>query len=431
MHEFTYRMRNFFKKIGRIISGTIDAFSQNQDYLKASALTYYTLISIVPFLAVALGIASGFGFAQFLEENLKNAFEEQPEVVNYAIQFARSMLKNTQGSVIAGVGIIALLWTNISMLSSIENALNDMWKVKQPRSWTKKFSDYLTAMILAPIFVVASSSLSVFLITQITATAKENPWIEVVSPFLLFMFKLIPFVLSILLFIVIYLFIPNTQKNAQPRIFAGILAGIAFQFWQWLYIKFQVYLSSYNVVYGTFAALPLFLLWLQISWLILLAGAELAAHIENEMSQPANINPDSLGYASDKEIGLLILHKCIEAYTNGHPPLTTLQIARILGTPLLDTQQMIDILEEKGILVEVGLYGSSKIGYQPSRDARLYTVLGVVQAIESRPEWLMEAANSPVFKRISDCLRELEKVTEGSPANLTMQQIIEKVSETN
>ncbi|MBA3957199.1 MAG: YihY family inner membrane protein [Parachlamydiaceae bacterium] len=425
MDSIFHRIRVFFRRTMRIISESISDFIKNNDSLKASALTLYTLISIVPFLAVAFGIASGFGFAEYLEKQLSRSFDEQPEIVSHAIQFARSLLLNTQGSVIAGVGLIALLWTNLSMLSNIENALNDIWKVKRPRTWTKRFTDYLAAMIICPLFFVALSSLNVYLATRIAETAKENSILEFMSPFLLFLFSLTPILLSIFLFIVIYLFVPNAQIHIRPRIIAGVLAGIAFQLWQWIYIKFQVEISNYGVVYGTFAALPLFLLWLQTSWLILLAGAEMGAHIENEMSHTTDGSEGNVHWASRKELGLLILQRCIKAYSEGDSPLSAFQIARELGIPLLTVQQMIDTLEDGGILVEVGIRGSSVLGYQPSRDARLFTIKSVCDAIEVQNVWSIDIDNSPALERITACLDEFDKEIHDSPANLNMQQLVE------
>lgn len=293
----------FIVRSYRILWNSALAFSRNEDSLKASALTFYTLISIVPFLAVTFGIATGFGFEQFLENEIKSYFKEQEEVITYAIRFARSALQNAKGGVIAGVGLIALLWTNLSLLATIENALNDIWHVRQPRSWAKKLTDYLAVMIICPIFFVVSSSVSVYLMTQLAETAKESHLLELMSPFLLFILRLVPFFLSVLLFVVMYLFIPNVRVRVRPRIIAGIFAGIAFQCWQWIYIRFQVEIASYGAIYGTFAALPLFLVWLQVSWLIVLAGAELASHIENETVFLPKRGFKGLVKASPKSLG--------------------------------------------------------------------------------------------------------------------------------
>lgn len=423
MRSFWFSIKTFFHKASRVIWKSADAFVKNDDYLKASALTYYTLISIVPFLAVAFGIATGFGFELYLEEELKNAFDEQQEVIDYAIKFARSLLQNAKGSLIIGVGLIALFWTNLSMLSNIESALNDIWRVKQPRSWPKKLTDYLAVMILAPIFVVISSSLSFYLITQITETAKSSPYLEFMSSTLLLLLKAAPFLLSALLFIMIYTFIPNVRINARPRIIAGILAGIAFQLWQWVYIKFQVEISNYGAIYGTFAALPLFLLWLQVSWLIVLGGAEMAAHIENEMSYTGTGSSEKFCTISKRQLGLLVLQRCVRAFSRGKPPVTAMQVAQDLGVPLMTIQHMLDVLEDSNILVEVVSHDSSRNGYFPGKDAELLTLMGVCDSIDQHTDWAVPIECNPTLEKIDQHLKELDQYATSSPANITFKQI--------
>lgn len=416
-------IRNYFKLITRILWSAAKAFVHNQDSLRASALTFYTLISVVPFLAVAFGIASGFGFDKYLEQELRQAFEEQGTAVGYAIQFAHSTLVNIRGSVIAGVGLVALLWTNLSLLGSIEDALNAIWNVKTPRSWSKKFTDYLAAMIICPIFFVVSSSLSVYLITRIAETAKEITYIEFLSSFIIFLLRLVPVVLSILLFIIIYLFIPNVQLRTKPRIIAGIIAGIAFQLWQWVYIRFQVDLSSYDAIYGTFAALPLFLIWLQVSWLIVLAGAELAAHIENEMVYQEPFEKNQQCEISQKELGILILGQTIQAFDKGEEPPTALHIAQSLGVMLMEAQEMIDILINSGILVEVVNRQGMAIGYHPSRDGRLFTLQGVRDQIDRYTGSRLAVNATPAVIEIKQSLQELDEIVQKSPANRTIEDL--------
>lgn len=422
--------RSFYRRLKRIIWNSAEAFIQNDDTLKASALTYYTLISIVPFLAVAFGIATGFGFDKYLEKELKVTFEDQQEAIVYAIKFARSLLQNVRGSVLAGVGIIALFWTNLSMLASIESALNDIWKVKQPRTWAKKFTDYLAVMIICPLVFVVSSSLSVYIITRITETAKANKIVEIVSPYLLFFFKIVPFFLSMLLFVVIYLFIPNAKVNTKPRIIAGILAGIAFQLWQWIYIRFQVEISNYGAIYGTFAALPLFLLWLQVSWLIALAGAELAAQIENEMAYKEHPGTDKIDITS-AELGVLVVHRCFQAFKRGEPPPSAFQIAQEQGISVMAVQSILEILEVHDVLVQVGVRGTSKIGYQPSKDAPLFTIKSVCDAVNKHNEWSVSVQKSKALKQIVEAVEVFDRIAEESSSNLTLDQLELEIEESH
>jgi membrane protein len=429
MKSFYISMKFWLRRIYRILAASLKAFTDNNDYLKASALTFYTLISLVPFLAVALGIAAGFGFEHYLEDQLKHLFEDQPDMIAYALQFAETLLRDTKGSLIAGIGLIALLWTNLSLLANIENALNDIWRVKTPRSWPKKLTDYLAAMILCPIFLVVSSSANVYLVTQITATAKESRLLELMSPFLLFLFQMMPMLLSILLFVVIYLFIPNAKLQTWPRIIAGVVAGIIFQLWQWAYIKFQVEISHYGAIYGTFAALPLFLIWLQVSWLIVLAGAELAAHIENEMAFTDNLSGASMRLVTAKELGLLIVNRCVLAFYRGEPPMNPLLFARDLRASLMSIQPILDVLTEKNILIEVGGAGSSQIAYQPRKDARLLTIKSICDAIDTSSQTRVAVENTPVLDQITVSLDEFDRLTRDSKANLNFQQLIIQDSE--
>ncbi len=422
MRKYWNAFLEFLEKVYRVIWKSASAFINNEDSLKASALTYYTLISIVPFLAVAFGLATGFGFEQYLEEELKQAFDEQKVVIAYSIQFARSLLQNAKGGVIAGIGIVTLLWTNLSMLSSIESALNDIWKVRQPRSWPKKISDYLAIMIIAPIFVVVSSSVSVFIMTQLTATAKDYSLLEWMSGYLFTLLKLTPFFLSAMLFVMVYMFLPNVRINAKPRIIAGIIAGVAFQLWQWAYIKFQVEISNYGAVYGTFAALPLFLLWLQVSWLILLAGAEIAAHIESEMTYASPVASGRFSNITQKKLGLLTLERTIHAYTTGEPPQTALEVAQDLGVPLMTVQHTLDIMVEGGILVEV-ITHTGRMGYQPSKDAKLFNIIGVCEAIEKQTSWEIPIESTLALEKINNYLGELDSMITSSSYNVDFRQI--------
>ena len=303
----------------RALRVLIDAgrgFVEDDCYSKASALTFYSLLSIVPVLAVLFGIAKGFGFEQALEVEISQHFAEQRELTDKLIQFAYSWLQTVKGGLIAGVGAVALLWSVLSLLNNIEAALNAIWKTRIARPYSRKISDYLATMVICPIFFVTSSSITVFLNTQIAQSAQSNVLVEAVSPFLLLILKLFPFFLSWILFTFVYYFMPNTKVYLRSALIAGILAGTAFQIWQWLYIRFQIGASSYGAIYGSFAALPLFLVWLQISWLILLAGAEVAFELENDLFIPSR----HLTPLPGKAAALLITFRSVEAFAKGFPP---------------------------------------------------------------------------------------------------------------
>jgi len=408
---------SLMKRSWRVAKDTAFGFINDDCYSKASALTFYSLLSIIPVLAVLFGIAKGFGFEQALETEINVRFAEQREIIAKLIQLAYSWLLNAEGGVIAGIGTVVLLWSVFGLLSNIETALNAIWKTRYSRPYARKISDYLATMIVSPIFLVTLSSINVFIHTQFKRN-QDNVFIEAVSPIILFSLKFFPYFLSWALFTFIYMFMPYTKVYARSAIIAGVIAGTMFQAWQWGYIKFQVGVSSYGAVYGSFAALPLFLIWLQISWLILLAGAELAFETENDLFIPAReVSPISM-----KATALLITFRCVDAFAKGDPPITDRLLAHELGMSLNHLHSVIEILENERIL-SIAAYHNKTIGYQPARAIDAITFQSVCRAIEHGSSLVGAVKDSPQLDRITDYLAKSNKVLSDSEHNLLIQQL--------
>lgn len=254
-------------------------FFKDDCYTKASALSFYTLLAIIPVLAVAFGVAKGFGFEKNLEAQLLENFYQQPQLVQKMIEFAHSALENARGGLIAGIGVIFLFWTAFGLLGNFEYMLNTIWKISEMRPWSRRIPDYITLLFLSPIFLIVTGSLTLFIITTIVEYSRDTGYYNAARPFIYLFYYLLLFSLSWILFSFIYYFMPNRKVPLNASIFAGILAGTLFQIIQWGYIHFQIYVTSYNAIYGSFAAIPLFLIWLQLSWLITLIGAEVSSHL--------------------------------------------------------------------------------------------------------------------------------------------------------
>lgn len=403
---------SLWKRILRALYDAARGFIEDDCYAKASALTYYTLLSIVPILAILFGIAKGFGFENTLKQEIMYQFSDQQELMDKMIQFAYSWLQNAQGGVIAGIGTIALLWSVLGLLNNIETSLNAIWKTPSSRSYSRKISDYLATIVICPIFFVTSSSITVYLITQITQTAHSNIIVEAVSPLLLSILKLSPFFLSWTLFTFIYLFMPYVKVYLRSALIAGIIGGTVFQFWQWIYIKFQVGASSYGAIYGSFAALPLFLIWLQASWIILLAGAELAFEIENDLFVPFR----HLIPISSKAVALLVTFRCIEAFVKGQPPQTDQSLAQELGISLNHLHVILEALQKEHILSAVS-FRDKTIGYQPAQAIESLTFTKVCDAIDKNNELLASVKESKALDKIQNYLAQTNTLIEKAPNN--------------
>lgn len=408
----------------RLTVASLKDFIHDQCYLRASALTFYTLLSIVPVLAVAIGVAKGFGLDVYLEARLMETFSQQKYVIASAISFAHSLLQHSKGGIIAGIGVILLLGTNFTLLGNIESSLNAIWKVAQPRSWTRKLSDYLATMILCPIFFIASSSLTLYLKASIINFALHPLFFGFSATYLVFLLKVIPFILSWILFSCIYVLMPNTRGKLVSRMLAGILAGTLFQIWQWIYINFQVEIFNYGAVYGTFAVLPLFLVWVQASWLIVLFGAELAAHFEED--HDIIFNRTNTRFISEKQSAVLILAYCMESFITGKT-VTAKKIALELGLPISALLRILRSLIKEKLLIEVVSKDQIVSTYQPKRDLRLLTLAEVSIIWDKTTE--IPVQDTYLVEKMLMSFSDFYQLINNSDVNLTLEEFVKAAAE--
>ncbi|MGD9281340.1 MAG: YihY/virulence factor BrkB family protein, partial [Desulfobacterales bacterium] len=388
-----------------------------------SSLTFYTLLSIVPVAAMFFGVAKGFGFERRLQEELFNRFPGQEEVLNQVISFSNSLLEQTQGGIIAGIGMLVLFWSVLKVLGHIEMALNDIWGIKESRSWGRKFSDYLSIMLISPILVLMSGSVTVFIRTQITQITHKVELLGVISPLIFFLLRFTPYLLIWALFTILYIIMPNTKVNFKAGLLGGVVAGTLYQIAQWAYISFQIGAAKYNAIYGSFAALPLFLMWLQISWWIVLFGAELS--FANQNVHTYEYEPDclkvSLGFK--KLVALQIAHLLIKKFENGDRPLTDSQISAQLEMPIRLVHNILFDLVESGLVSEIKSQGDKEFAYQPARDINSLTIQYVLEALDQKGTDDIPVARTEDHQALSDALKKFSDAMESSPANQLLKNI--------
>ena len=214
----------------------INRFTKDRMANKASALTYSTLLAIVPILAILFAVARGFGFNNLMEHQFRNGFGGNTETTEAILSFVDSYLSQTKGGVFIGIGLVMLLWTVINLVSNIEITFNRIWEVKKARSMYRKITDYFSMFLLMPILIVVSGGLSIFMSTML----KQMDDFVLLAPIMKFMIRLIPFVLTWLMFTGLYIFMPNTKVKFKHALIAGVLAGTAYQAFQYLYISSQL-----------------------------------------------------------------------------------------------------------------------------------------------------------------------------------------------
>ena len=415
--------KSFLIKQLRILILAIRGYDEDKCFVRASSLTFYTLLSIVPVAALFFGIAKGFGFERLLERRLYENFRGQEEILEQVINFSNSLLQQTRGGVIAGIGMVVLFWSVLKVLNHIEKSFNDIWQIKKGRSWGRKFSDYLAIMLISPIFIIMSGSLTVFITTQIEHITRQVALLGLFVPLISFMLKFLPYILIWALFTFLYIIMPNTKVNFKAGLVGGVVAGTFYQIAQLAYISFQIGASRYNAVYGSFAALPLFLMWLQISWWIVLFGAELS--FANQNVHTYEYEPDSLKVSPGfkKLLTLQIAHLLVKNFEDGDKPLSDSQISTQLQMPIRLIHNILFDLVQAGLVSEILTKVDKKLAYQPARDINKLTIQYVLRALEQSGTDTIPVVRTDDYQALSDALHNFSEAMEKSTANKLLKDI--------
>jgi membrane protein len=407
----------------RILLLSLRGFDEDKCQLRASALTFYSLLSVIPVIALAFAISKGFGLEKNLQLFLIHELESQQEVLQWAITFANALLANTKGGVVAGVGVLVLFWAIISLFNNIENAFNDIWYVQKGRGFGRRLSNYLSLMLICPVLMITSSSLTVFITSQMTLITEKISLLGKISPLIFFLLKLSPFVFLWVLFTPLYIVVPNTSVSFKGGIFAGIITGTIFQLVQKAYILFQIGVAKYNAIYGGFAALPLFLAWLQLSWLIVLLGAEISFAVHNEEDYEFETDTQKTSYYYKKLLALRIVKLCVKNFCQGEKPADIHVITHASGAPIRLVREILFDLVEARVLSEVKQSDESECYYQPAQDVANLTIKKVLDLLDRKGNGNIPFVNDHEIQKISSTLASLDHLVIISSENIPLKNL--------
>jgi membrane protein len=418
------RPRSLMLRQLRVMTLAVQGYQEDSCRFRASALTFYTLLSIVPVIAMLFGIAKGFGLEGRVQAEIMERFKGQEEIATRLVTFANSLLENAKGGLIAGVGVVLLFWSVMKVIGNIELSFNDIWGVTKPRSLGRKFSDYLSLLLICPILLAIAGSLTVVVSSQASLLLAKIPFLNTLGPVLLLPLQLLPYCTLWVAFTFVLIFIPNTRVKLKAGLIAGILSGTLFQVAQWAYINLQIGVAKYSAVYGSFAALPLFLIWLQTSWLILLFGAEIAFAVQNVHTYEFEPDCASISHSRKRLLSLLIAHLIVKRFCEEKPALDAPEISRTLEIPIRLVRQILQELVESNILSEIRKPEEEKeVLYQPARDADTLTVKRIVEALENRGASDIPVADSEELKKLTSILADFGQLVEHAPANVPLKRI--------
>ena len=403
----------------KLLFYTVQGLSSHGTMVRSAALTFYTLMSLVPVVALVFAVVKGFGLAEGLEQNLYEVLPQSPEVIDYVVGFAQKALARTQGGWVALVGVLTLFWAVIKVFGSIEDAFNNIWEVRSTRSAARKYGDYIAVVVVAPILWVISSSMGNYA-AEILGVA-GSPALEVLS-------RAGSLVVAWVMFTFIYVVLPSTKVRFTAALTAGVVAGTAFVLFQWGYVYLQRWMTSYNAIYGSFAALPLFLLWMQISWEILLLGGELSFAYQNVARFDEERESLLVSYDCRRKLMVGVMVLVSRAFRDGHGAVSFSEIRDRLDVPTRIMNNILYTLVQARMLNEIRTEGTEyDLEYAPARDISTLRVYDILSAVDSHGfgRDTIDMRSNRELRRCAEVVERLKDVTRASAENVLLTELMD------
>ncbi|MDZ7634937.1 MAG: YihY/virulence factor BrkB family protein [Bacteroidales bacterium] len=392
-------------------------------YIKASALTFFTMLSVIPMVALAFGIAKGFGLSDELRAQIIMQFHNQEQVMNWILDFANNTLEQTSGGWLAGIGVAFLFYTVGQLLSYVESAFNSIWKVEETRVWYRQVTDYLAVIILVPSLFIASSSVTVLATTKLNDILTRSDMLDGLKPVVTFLVNLIPFILLFTLASAAFLAMPNTRVKIRSALFAGLIAGIALQVLQIVYVESQMGISRLGTLYGSFAAVPLLMIWIQMSWVVLLMGAQLSYYMQNITRYEFEFDVQTVSPRQKKRLSLLVMHSLVDDFVKGVKPRAPEEISMELSLPVRTVHECLDMLRDALMVTEVWNEKYERYVYQPATDINKMTLSFVLEKIETSGSLHKVVINNADYRKIDSALTKFETLIASSEVNILLRDL--------
>ena len=398
---------------GRAVRGlqfasfVISNFMANNSLLRASALSFITLLSFVPLFALAFSISKGFGAQNRLAPLILSQVAAGSEAVVTRII---SYIDNTNMGSLGAIGLATLFATAISMLGSIEEAFNAVWGASETRSLYRKFSDYLSVLLTAPLLLLAAISITTTLQSRwLIGWLMERTYLGLV------LLRMTPYLSVWAALLVLYIFIPNTRVRLGSALLGAMLAGTLWQFAQWGYVHFQVGVANYNAIYGTLAVLPILMVWVHVSWLIVLLGMEVVAAHQQLHTFRRDIRGSGISQSCRELVALATLRHIAEAFHEGTAGWGEEHLARKVGMPLRIMRETLGQLAGAGFIVQTGGAGGA---YYPARELDRIALDQVLLSLRGH-DAACSMAGEPEAREILDTV---DRAVSGALEGLTLKQ---------
>ncbi len=401
-------------RIYKLIFYMVRGMLNHGTLIRSAAMTYYTITSLVPIVAVAFALVKGFGLADTLVGSLYGLFPQYPEVIDYVVSFAENALARTQGGLMASVALLMLFWSVIQLFSAIESAFNNIWEVKTTRSIARQWSDYLAVTLIVPILWIVAYATG----SHLEDVLRDTWYFNLLS-------RLLSMLFMWLMFTLLYLIIPNAKVKFTSALTAGIVAGTIFLLFQWGYVYLQKSMTSYNAIYGSFAALPLFLLWVQISWQILLIGGELSFAFQNITRFGEEHEWQRISYDQRRKVMLATMLIIVRHFQSRGGALSAAEIRRELNLPTRIINDVLFLLTKAGQLIDARKNEDEReASYAPAYDIAQMSIYGVLSAVENHGDNPLEFDTESDLRRVEEILDGMKQDSLTSPRNVRLIDLL-------
>jgi len=372
--------------------------------LRATGLVYTTLLSLVPLLALSFSVLKAFGVYNQIDPILLRFLaplgDKSADVSKWIIRF----IENLDVKVLGSIGLALLIYTVVSLMEKIEESVNFIWHVGQLRSFARRFSGYLSLLLVGPVLIF--SVIGVTSTLMATAQARSLLGVGPVGGAVYALGQAIPVFFVIGVFVFAYYFAPNTRVHLNAALTGGIVAGLLWHGAAWVFAEFAHTSTQYAAIYSSFAIFLLFLIWLYLNWLILLLGASIAFYVQHPEYLVLEQGEPRLSNRMRERVALLLMYLIGRAYTDAAPAWTFAGLTQRLGLPTDALQRVVDALEHGGLLARTG---DDPPAYLPGRDLGAITLHDVLHALRTAgEEQYLEPRALPAPEAVEAALADLD-----------------------
>ncbi|MCC8087695.1 MAG: YihY/virulence factor BrkB family protein [Rikenellaceae bacterium] len=417
--EYGSKALRFIVRQLKILLFTAKSYGKDQLIIRSAALTFYTMMAIVPFAAIIFGIAKGFMFENSISAYLYAKFPNYTGLVSQIIEFANALLERTKGGIIAIIGVLVLMWAVIKVFINIESSFNHIWEIRKSRSFTRKLSDYLSVLLVAPIFWFVTNNASNVIGTSIDNAVSGTIMASVVD----LLGYLLPWLIISIMLTVVYFVMPNTKVRFRSAVSAAVIAAAALYIFQTVYFYSQTRISNYNAIYGSFAALPLFLIWLNISWQIIMFGAEMSFGYQNIEKYEFERETYKISLDYKRKIMLVVMHRIASNFEKGKRPMDDEQIAKAANLPVRIVRDVLYDLEQANLVVSLEDEQMKSLVYLPMRNVSKMKIYDVIKTVESAGVQNFNIQQYEDLKSVNKIVSDLDNIIAHSDKNIPLMDI--------